>query len=393
MLWSGSVDQPLFSQETVLLIFVGLLLAIIAFLVIKKIYYRFHLYKRYYIVPRMEIAGITNVAMTIALSIAIILILTVLTAGILGIIFRAYPGWRITIEQFLIQLGGLTFGPIIGLFIGGITDLLTVALTSGMFHYGYFVICITYGLLAGLIRSVYMYGHQRIVWFCISSTILLVILDGLFSIFIAFQNYSTFDITLLSFALHFSKLSLIILISSVVGVVILVMWLVLIIFNRKGTKLWFMKAKYQISYKNRIVTLNNELCKTHNSQRRIRNYTKWYSKKMSKMLVLRQKINQVSFQLKNDVSAHRFEKFIMVLIVGTVCQIVCNCFFLPFFDVNFSSFGYDYWLVLRLIIFPILIVLDLLVLFPCFLSVSNLIKYDYSKDIIENLNRPYMEDK
>jgi hypothetical protein len=36
--------------------------------------------------------GITNVAMIIAIAIAIIILLTTITAGLAGILFRAYPG-------------------------------------------------------------------------------------------------------------------------------------------------------------------------------------------------------------------------------------------------------------------------------------------------------------
>ncbi|MCF0227461.1 MAG: hypothetical protein HUJ52_01435, partial [Malacoplasma sp.] len=130
---------------TVPLIFIAFLFVVLIVSIVKKLYYRFRWHKRYYIIPRVGIRGITSIAMTIALTVAIILVLAFLTAGLLAILFRAYPGWRIVIEQFLIQLGGLLFGPYIGLIIGALTDLLTVALTSGMFHYGYFIICMAYG--------------------------------------------------------------------------------------------------------------------------------------------------------------------------------------------------------------------------------------------------------
>ena len=93
--------------------------------------------KRFYILPKVGIKGIASIAMVIAISISIIILLTVITADIMGVVFRAWPGTRITIEGMLIKIGGLMFGPFLGIFIGALTDLLSVALTAGVFHYGY----------------------------------------------------------------------------------------------------------------------------------------------------------------------------------------------------------------------------------------------------------------
>jgi LytS/YehU family sensor histidine kinase len=54
----------------------------------------------------------------------------------------------------LIKIGGLIFGPIVGLFIGAATDILTVTLTAGMFHYGYFISALAYGFFSGLIKNI-----------------------------------------------------------------------------------------------------------------------------------------------------------------------------------------------------------------------------------------------
>jgi LytS/YehU family sensor histidine kinase len=48
----------------------------------------------------------------------------------------------------------LLFGPIIGIFIGAATDLLSIALTAGMFHYGYFIAAMMYGLLSGIVKTI-----------------------------------------------------------------------------------------------------------------------------------------------------------------------------------------------------------------------------------------------
>jgi hypothetical protein len=47
---------------------------------------------RYFVFPKIDSRGIANTAMIIAISISIIILLTVLTAGLIGILFRIYPG-------------------------------------------------------------------------------------------------------------------------------------------------------------------------------------------------------------------------------------------------------------------------------------------------------------
>jgi LytS/YehU family sensor histidine kinase len=90
--------------------------------------------------------------MIISIAIAILLLLTSITGGFLAIFFRSYPGFRISIESILIKIGGLCFGPIIGMFIGAVTDLLSIFLTAGMFHYGYFLAAIFFGFFSGIIN-------------------------------------------------------------------------------------------------------------------------------------------------------------------------------------------------------------------------------------------------
>lgn len=394
MLGASTSQEPLFSQETVMLIFICCVAAVIIFLIAKKLYYRFKLHKRYYIVPRMRIKGITSVAMTIALSVAIILILSVVTAGFLGIIFRAYPGWRVAIEQFLIQLGGLAFGPIIGLFVGAITDLLTVALTSGMFHYGYFVICVAYGLVAGLISSVFRFGKQKIVRFSFMATVIMLGIEALFVTFIMLQHYETFDVTFLAMALHFTKATLAIYFSCIMFVTLVVLWVVLAIFNHKAIKLTMMQMSFNTKYANHIKMNNRDMLRRGCSEKEVKRFTKWYARHMNGMFQAQEKINLLSAEVgKDNAKPKKYEKFILVLIAATLCQVCCNCFMLPFYDINFSTFGYDYWLVIRLLVFPFLVILDLLVLFPSYLAVSGLINYDYQKDVVEALSKPFMEEK
>ena len=116
------MNKPLTNWQ-VILVFLSIVFVTLFFLLIRKIYYYFVRKQRYYIFPKISVKGITNIAMVISISVATILLLTIVTAGVLAIICRAYPGWRVTIEGILIKIGGLLFGPIIGIFIGGTKEL------------------------------------------------------------------------------------------------------------------------------------------------------------------------------------------------------------------------------------------------------------------------------
>jgi LytS/YehU family sensor histidine kinase len=59
------------------------------------------------------------------------------------------------------------------MFIGAVTDLLSVALTAGMFHYGYFIACILFGLLSGMVRVLLNSTKGKQVNFALLSSIVI----------------------------------------------------------------------------------------------------------------------------------------------------------------------------------------------------------------------------
>jgi LytS/YehU family sensor histidine kinase len=121
---------------------------------LNKIFYYLRYKKEYFIFPKITVKDSSNIAMIISISIAIILLLTIVTSGILGVTFKAYPGYRSLIEGLTIKIGGLIFGPIIGCFIGAMTDFLCILLSAGMFQLGYFITSVMYGFLAGIIKII-----------------------------------------------------------------------------------------------------------------------------------------------------------------------------------------------------------------------------------------------
>ncbi|GCE63642.1 hypothetical protein MHSWG343_06400 [Candidatus Mycoplasma haematohominis] len=106
------------------------------------------------IIPKLNIHGISGISMMTAMNIALIITISLLSNQIMGIFFKVYPGARFLIENILIKLGGILYGPLIGIFIGFTTDLLTVIFTSSVLNYGYFFSAMMNGFLGGLIHQI-----------------------------------------------------------------------------------------------------------------------------------------------------------------------------------------------------------------------------------------------
>lgn len=153
MMSNQNIDNILTPKQIVFITLSFIALIILCGL-LKKLFYFIFFRRKIYLFPRISTKGISSIAMVIAISISCIIILIFLTGGIFGVLFRAYPGWRINIETILIKTGGLLYGPIVGLFIGAITDLLTIIITASSFHYGYFIVCIICGLISGLLHQI-----------------------------------------------------------------------------------------------------------------------------------------------------------------------------------------------------------------------------------------------
>jgi LytS/YehU family sensor histidine kinase len=79
------------------------------------------------------------------------------------------------------------------MFVGAVTDLLSVALTAGMFHYGYFIAAILYGLLGGLIRSIINATRGKQLEFNLISTGVIAAVMGLSILFVNIINLSDAD--------------------------------------------------------------------------------------------------------------------------------------------------------------------------------------------------------
>lgn len=324
-------------------VFLAFLISLIVISFIKKIYYYVKYKKRFFILPRVSIKGISNISMVIAISITIIILLTIATADVFNVVFRAWPGTRVTIEGVLIKIGGLLFGPFLGLFIGAMTDLLTVALTAGVFHYGYLVAAMAYGLFSGFISDIFFSTKNRIWWKAILGSIMLLICNGLMTLFFAWQTNSfqnNFSISLFGLYFNVDVKILLAALGSFVFLGIIIIWIVYF--------LDFGKQKKQHSFPNQAIRT-----------------TKTYD---------------------------LYSSIIIVLVVSIVCNSLINVLILPSFDAQLSSIRYNDWLVLRSMLFIPEVTFNCFVIIPIYNIALKIINYNYHDDLLQDIKYPLYVD-
>ncbi len=387
---SASSKAPL-SGNVVIAIFSAFLLATIFILFIKKICYRLFLNKRYYIFPKMSVKGITNVAMVISISIAAIILLTFLTAGFMAIIFRAYPGWRATIEGILIKIGGLLFGPIIGVFVGAFTDLLTVAMTAGMFHYGYFVVAISYGFFSGIVRTIINLSNKRELPFLFLSTLFITFIYGSLIIFINYTG-STYTLQILGYDMVFSKEVMLVIFACLFTAVLVGLWVCSLVFDFWKIVYWFANWIYKIKYSLPIKRFRRKLMRSSNSQKVADDNLNWVVNKEAKRLASLKNVNCLEKKIDFNKTTLWFNYFAPVFVTVFACEAVVEVFIMPVFDIDVSALPYDYWFAFRLFMLTIMIPINILVIFPIYRIVCPSMKYNYQKDLSESIYVPFNID-
>lgn len=344
------------SSGQAVLIFFAFFGVLIAFALLKKAFYYFRLKKRYYIVPRPSIKGIANIAMVSALSVAVLVLLTLISANAFSVLFRAFPGSRVTIEGILIKIGGLLFGPFIGLFIGAITDLLTIITTAGIFHYGYFIGAMGYGLLSGLVKSIFTYSKKtnNLIYAFIATFLLLVIGSSAIGFVVNFIDDGNGIVqTILPNFFVSSQISRDHIIYVIIG---FCSFFVIVVWTLLGSS-YFFKEKVNEGY------INNKksLYTTH-----IRRFRK-------------------KFKIKRKF----FIDFCLVLVCCAASELLINVILLPSFDADLSTLGYDNWFLIRILFFAPSLAFNLIIIYPVYTIVAPLVKWDYKLDSIEDAKKSY----
>ena len=422
--------------------FLGLIIVLLA---IKKFYYKYHLKKKFNIIPRANIKGIASIGMTVALSIAILILLTIISADIASIIFRTWPGTRIIFESILIKIGGLLFGPIIGICIGGATDFLTISLTTGVFHIGYFLSAMFFGLVGGMIKNIVSLSNKNEFKFCLYSTILFII--SLLASFVMLyyfagdQNWlKLFTFNFLGIDIDIRLYGLIFLVAASLIISNIFIW-ILYIYKKRYYK--FIKRGKLIEESHDGNYNNLELFKINNF--RIKKiYKNVLDKKTINVLSLVASTNSISsneinhyfrsnnnheisqlitknyIEFKNNryqltkqfiksliandyishyekVSIRKYERtkkykmlapgnmwfmsFISVFVCIVISELMVNVLMIPAYDAIVSTLPYETWLLIRILLFIPMIIINLVVIFPIFKIITPNVNLSITDDI------------
>lgn len=326
-----------FTPIQAVLIFLSFLFLLICIAFVKKIFFYFKFKKRYYIFPKPSIQGIANIAMVVALSVSVLLLLTFITSNSFSVLFRAFPGSRVTIEGILIKIGGLLFGPFLGMFIGAITDLLSIIMTAGIFHYGHFIAAMGFGILSGLIKAFYTYSNKKNLESGIIATVIVLLTItasvGFSSSFLP-EKIENFLIPILPGIIDKNAI-IYILVSFFLGV-ILVIWSLyfLTIFRKK---------------KNSLKIFKNQKIKR---------------KKLS------------------------YSDFCLVLVCVLSNELIINVLMMPTFDADLSTIGFNEWFLIRVLLFIPMVFLNFIIIHLVYTIVSPLVKWDYKSELVEDLKVP-----
>lgn len=390
------------SELAQVLIIFGCFVAVVFLLTIcKKIFYRLVLKKRLYIFPRISTKGIANIAMTIAIATAILLLLTIISSGLLGILFRAYPGWRVNIEGILIKIGGLCFGPIIGLFIGISTDILSVALTAGMFHYGYCIAATLMGLLSGLLSSLRNLTNNKKLLFHIGAFLLLTlsfIIQLIFFNFIVDINSlkvtdtpGALSISILGITARFPLWAINLYMFVIYAICLLIIW-----FSIGRNDRYIIGYKFRLVANNFNIFYNNTMYRkffknNKNTQQASDKFLKWHYDNIDKQSKIVKKMNAAKIKSEN-YSNNRSVDFVSVFVCIVVSENLIGTLLTPVFDVQFSALNLGYWLSVRLISTIPSILLNFAIIYPIYKIVIPAMRYSYTNDVVEDIGVPLINE-
>lgn len=326
------------NQFLILWVFLAFALSVIFFSVIKKIYYSVFLKKKLYVIPRLSIRGIGYLGMIIALSVSIIIILTIYTGDIAAVLFRAFPGTRITFESILIKIGGLLLGPLLGMVLGAATDGLTIVFTAGVFHYGYFLAAIAFGLIGGLIRVMISWSIKNKKIFFLSANFLIILSTIAVATFYTLTKYENGggSISFEDIRLNLNTVAII----PILNIQLKIWQIIFIILGCGFFALVILNGFYFLSKKSKIKIFQNQ-----------------------------------------------FDSFGPILLMIFISEMMVSIFMLPVVDVVLvSSITYSSWVTIRVLSLAPMLIFNTLIIWPIYKSISSIFKYDYLNDYIVDEN-------
>lgn len=350
-MWTFPINEVVGGEQKiqswhVILVFFAFFISLVLIISLKKIYFWFWFKKKYYVLPRLGIKGITNIAMVVSLSVAVLILITLITSNVFSVLFRAFPGTRVTIEGILIKIGGLLFGPFLGLFIGLLTDLLSVLMTAGIFHYGYFIAALAYGLFAGTIKSLVTFSSNKNINLAIYSTIALILTLIATVFYIETFLINGLNISIANLTISIPKNIIQAIMASFLGLSILIIWISFFVSYQNN-------KKNNISFKKRYVNFKEIKILTFNKS------------------------------LENN-KKNKKDNFIIFCATFTcviITEIFINIQAMPLFDSEVTTIKFQEWLSIRISLFLPMVLFNLLVIYPVYSIIFPLVTYDYEKEL------------
>jgi len=384
-----------FGDETLnvsIYIFLGLFASILLFLFIKKLYFHFRYGKRYFIFPKVGVKGIASISMVIAIAIAIILLLSIISSGIMGAVFRIYPSVRILVESILITIGGLLFGPIVGVFVAAITDLLSVLLSAGMFHYAFFVIALWYGLLAGSVKSIINISKNSQFKFTLLSIIGIAAVAVCNIMMVYYTKTDSFGGTIIGIDIFLPKTVFIWILLVFYASIILVLIVLICFINVRRISYFSIKTQYLFRYYIRFSYYKHKLMHSKNPDKVAYREMIWANKKSKQKQYFGEQMVLRRSRVVNHVPKW-YNFFAPTLVVSTITQGFINICLMPTCSAQFGGgLSFEYWTALGIVELPIMFLLSLLIVFPVYAVVAKNFDYDYRTNIVEPLSKKLISD-
>lgn len=160
-----------------LAIAISILIGIVAFFYILYNWGSYVFLKERYHGVRFTTKNITGMTMLIAVSVSVTIVIC------MTVPLFVLPPIRIAIEGILVKIAGFIFGPIIGLIIGGITELLVMIFVPSYIHPAYIIVMLAYGFFGGIASS-FMRASKGNYWISFAIINLFLMIYGIFILMI-----------------------------------------------------------------------------------------------------------------------------------------------------------------------------------------------------------------
>lgn len=168
---------------------------------------------------RFSIKKIAYIGMMVAVSVAITVSISIV------IPITVFPPIRVAFSGIMIKISGLFFGPIVGLFVGILTELLCILFVPSYIHIAYFCVAASFGFWAGICSFTRQFqGSRNIITLILITLYFVVFTLVLFSIEYSNPNKNNANFLGIKISADFTPFFLLIM----MGITLTLIWLVTI---------------------------------------------------------------------------------------------------------------------------------------------------------------------